>query len=101
MLPVASARTDIAGYLSAVIWVYTLLILLYIILQLLFSLGVRMPYSRPFDVVFGYLRDVCEPYLRIFRRFIPMLGPFDFSPILAILLLQVINSVVVGGLIHG
>src|ERR1700677_2944610 len=35
-LILASARTQIAGYLSAVIYVYTLLIIIYIVIQLLF-----------------------------------------------------------------
>ena len=49
----------------------------------------------------GFLRDICEPFLRIFRRLIPALGGIDFSPLLAIITLQIINSVVVAGLIHG
>jgi len=42
----ASVRTEIAGYLSTLIYVYTLLIVLYIVVQLLFAFGVRPPYSR-------------------------------------------------------
>ncbi|MGN1386357.1 MAG: YggT family protein [Bacillus sp. (in: firmicutes)] len=34
------------------------------------------------------LGKVCEPYLEVFRRFIPPLGMFDFSPIVGILALQ-------------
>ncbi len=101
MFVLATARTQIAGYLSTLIYVYTLLIILYIVIQLLFSLGLRPPYSRAVDVVVGFLRDICEPFLRIFRRLIPSFGGIDFSPILAILSLQIINSVVVNGLIHG
>lgn len=97
----ASVRTEIAGYLSTLIYVYTLLIILYIVLQLLFSFGVRPPYSRAFDAVLTFLRDVCEPYLRIFRRVIPMVGAFDFSPIVAIIVLSLVNSLIVNGLIHG
>jgi uncharacterized protein YggT (Ycf19 family) len=97
----ASARTDVAGYLSTLIYVYTLLIVLYIVIQLLFSLGLRPPYSRASDVVMGFLHDVCEPLLRIFRRFIPSFGGIDFSPILAILALEIVNNVVVQRLIHG
>ena len=97
----ATARTQIAGYLSTLIYVYTLLIILFIVIQLLFSLGVRPPYSRTVDVVLGFLRDICEPFLRIFRRLIPSFGGIDFSPILAIVSLQIINSIVVNGLIHG
>ena len=101
ILVLASARTQIAGYLSTLIYVYTLLIILYIVIQLLFSLGLRPPYSRATDVVLGFLRDICEPFLRIFRRLIPSLGGIDFSPLLAIISLQIINSIVVNGLIHG
>lgn len=97
----ASARTEIAGYLSTVIYVYTLLIILYIVLNLLFSVGLRPPYSRTLDSVLGFLRDICEPFLRLFRRVIPAFGGIDFSPILAIFTLQIINSLVVNDLIHG
>jgi YggT family protein len=97
----ASARTDIAEYLSTLIYVYTLLIILYVVIQLLFSLGLRPPYSRATDVVMGFLRDVCEPFLRVFRRLIPSLGGIDLSPLLAIITLEILNGVVVQGLIHG
>ena len=101
VLVLATTRTEVAGFLSTLIYVYTLLIILYIVTQLLFSLGVRPPYSRATDAVLGFLRDICEPFLRVFRRFIPSLGGLDFSPILAIITLQVVNSIVVNGLIHG
>jgi uncharacterized protein YggT (Ycf19 family) len=97
----ASARTDIAEYLSTLIYVYTLLIILYVVIQLLFSLGLRPPYSRATDVVMGFLRDICEPFLRVFRRLIPSFGGIDLSPLLAIITLEILNGVVVQGLIHG
>jgi YggT family protein len=97
----ATARTSIADFLSALIYVYTLLIILYIVIQLLFSAGLRPPYSRATDSILGFLRDVCEPFLRIFRRLLPSFGGFDFSPIIAIFALRIINIVVVGDLIHG
>lgn len=100
-LVLASTRTQIADYLSTLIWVYTLLIVLFIVVQLLFSVGVRPPYSRTFDAVIGFLRDVCEPFLRLFRRVVPQIGGIDFSPLLAILVLSLFNSVIVQGLIHG
>jgi YggT family protein len=97
----ATARTQIADYLSTLIYVYTLLIILYIVIQLLFSIGLRPPYSRATDVVLGFLRDVCEPFLRVFRRLLPSFGGIDLSPILAIISLELINGVIVQGIIHG
>jgi YggT family protein len=98
-LILASARTQIAGYLSAVIYVYTLLIIIYIVIQLLFAAGIRPPYSITTDRLLGFLRDVVEPFLRIFRRFAPRLGGLDFSPMLAIISLYLVNIIVVQGII--
>jgi YggT family protein len=100
-LSLATARTEIAGYLSTLIYVYTLLIVCYIVVNLLLAVGLRPPYSRASDAVLSFLREVCEPFLRIFRRVIPMMGGWDFSPILAIVTLSIINSLVVQGAIHG
>jgi YggT family protein len=97
----ASARTEIAGYLSTVIYVYILIIILYIVVNLLFSVGIRPPYSRTTDRLLGFLRDVVEPFLRIFRRLSPSLGGLDFSPMLAIISLYIVDIVVVQGIIHG
>jgi uncharacterized protein YggT (Ycf19 family) len=101
MIVLATARTQIADYLSTLIYVYTLLIILYIVIQLLFSIGLRPPYSRATDVVVGFLRDICEPFLRLFRRLIPGFGGIDLSPILAIVSLELVNGVIVQGIIHG
>jgi YggT family protein len=96
---IASARTDVAGFLSTLIYVYTLLIIVHIVVQLLFAAGIRPPYSLTTDRVLGFLRDVVEPFLRIFRRLSPQLGGFDFSPMLAIISLYIVNIVVVQGII--
>jgi YggT family protein len=100
-LVLASTRTQIADYLSTVIYVYSLLIFLYIVINLLFAAGLRPPYSRALDAVLSFLRDVVEPYLRIFRGILPSFGGFDFSPIIAIIALQIFNVIVVQTLIHG
>ena len=92
----ALTRNDIANYVQAVFLVYILLIFVYILLNMMFSLGLRPPVSRAVDAVMNFLRDVCEPYLRIFRRFIPPIGMFDFTPMIAIIVLWIAQSVVVG-----
>ncbi len=94
MLTLALTRADIAQYVDALFEVYIILILLYIVFNLLFSFGVRLPYSRWSDALLNFLRDVCEPYLRIFRRFIPPIGMIDITPMIAIILLGVLRSLV-------
>jgi uncharacterized protein YggT (Ycf19 family) len=100
VLALATARIDIANYVGDVFGVYIAMILLYILANLVFAFGLKPGYSRSLDVVLGFLRDVCEPYLRIFRRLIPGMGMMDFSPIIGIIVLGVVSSVVVG-LIRG
>jgi YggT family protein len=94
MTVLAVTRDDIANYVDAVFLVYSLIIIAYIIVSLVLSLGGRPPYSRAFDAVLTFLRDVSEPYLRIFRRIIPSFGGFDFSPILALILLGIVRTIV-------
>ena len=100
MIALAITRADVANYVDALFYVYILIIIVYILLNMMFSLGLRTPYSRWWDVILSFLRDVSEPYLRIFRRIIPTIGMFDFSPILAIIVLgilqQVIHSLITG-----
>jgi YggT family protein len=91
----AAARDRIADYTEALVLVYSLLIVVYVLTSLIFSFGVRVPYARWSDTALGFLRDVCEPYLRIFRRFIPMIGPLDISPIVALLVLNIVGGIIV------
>ena len=94
----AVTRVDVANYVSALFEVYILLIFVYILLNLLFSFGVRMPYSRFTNAVLGFLRDVCEPYLKIFRRFIPPIGMLDLTPMIAIIVLYFVRTIVVNAI---
>ena len=96
----ATFRQDLANYVYAVFVVYTLLIIAYILSSLFFAFGGRLPYSRWSSAVLGFLRDVCEPYLSLFRRFIPPLGPLDLSPMIAIILLGLIGNLI-ASLIRG
>ena len=100
MLLVASTRGDVAGYVQTLVFVYTLLIVAYILSSMFFQVGGRLPYSRTLNAVMGFLRDVCEPFLRIFRRFLPPLGPLDLSPMVGIIVLNVVGAIV-ANLIRG
>ena len=89
------ARSQIAGFLDALIWVYSLIIIAWVISSFVFSMGLRVPYSRPLNALLDFLRDVSEPYLRIFRRLPLRIGPLDLSPIVALLALQIVGGIIV------
>jgi YggT family protein len=92
------ARIKIADFLSAILWVYTLCIIGWVVVSFVFAFGLRMPWSRPLNAVLDFLRDVAEPYLRIFRRLPLQVGPIDFSPLVAIIVLQVVGGIIVGAI---
>ena len=94
----ALTRVDVANYVDALFTVYILIIFVYILINLLFSFGLKTPYSRWSDAILGFLRDVTEPYLRLFRRFIPPIGMFDLSPMVAIIVLYFVRTIIVNAI---
>jgi YggT family protein len=69
--------------------VYSLTIIAYIITS-----WVRLPYSL--NPVQRFLYDVCEPYLRLWRRLLPLsIGPLDLSPIVGLLALGIGSQLVI------
>jgi len=79
---------DTASSVQRFVWVffdvYILLILAYVLTS-----WIRMPYAL--HRVQRFLDDICEPYIRIFRRLLPSFGPLDLSPIVAIVTLVVVQ----------
>ncbi|HIE12501.1 MAG TPA: YggT family protein [Desulfotomaculum sp.] len=49
---------------------------------------------NPYQPVVRFIYELTDPYLRIFRRFIPPVGAVDFSPLVGLLVLQVIKVIV-------
>ena len=95
MLILADARGQIADFLQALILVYTLIIFAYIVSSMFLTVGGRIPYSRTSRAILDFLRDVTEPYLSVFRRFIPPMGPLDLSPMIATIVLWVVGGIIV------
>jgi uncharacterized protein YggT (Ycf19 family) len=89
----ADAIDAVQNFVTVFIWVYTLLIFAYVILS-----WVRSPYST--HPVVRFLHDVCDPYLRLFRRVLPPIGPVDFSPIVAVGALLLLQYLVNGLLLE-
>ncbi len=81
-LLLADLEASVQQFVSVFVGVYVLLILVYILLS-----WVPLGASGTLEHVRRFLHEVCEPYLRLFRRFIPPLGPLDLSPIVAIVAL--------------
>ena len=92
---IAVSRYDVADYVSTLFLVYLILI----IARIIMSYFTRIPYNRVLDAFLTFVKDVTDPYLNLFRRFIPpvRLGPavLDLSPIVAIIVLSIVREILV------
>ena len=80
--------SHVAGYIETLASVYCVVLIVYILSSIAFSIGLRIPYSRWSDGVLTFLRDVSEPLLRVFRAILPSFGGLDLSPMIAIIVVQ-------------
>jgi uncharacterized protein YggT (Ycf19 family) len=90
-MSLALTRGDIATYVDALVLVYTILIIANIVLSWIQQFR-PLPYNLALRSVIGFIEDTTNPYLAIFRSFVPRIGPLDISPILAILVLNIVGG---------
>ena len=89
-MPVGDAVSSVTTFIWAFTLVYTLTIFAYMLTSWL-----RLPYSPTLNRIQRFLYDVCEPYLRLFRRVLPPVGPLDLSPMVAVIVLIAAEQIVV------
>ena len=87
-MPLLDAISEVELFLDVFVTVYVLAILVYVLLS-----WIQLPYSLRGAQRFLY--DVCEPYLRLWRRILPMAGPIDLSPMVAVIALIVVERIVI------
>ena len=90
------AISSVETFINVFLGLYGLVILAYIITSWL-----RLPYSPGLNRIQRFLYDVCDPYLRIFRRLPLRVGPLDLSPIVAIVALRIVGGIVVAAISPG
>ena len=87
-MPLADTVDTIQGFVSVLFYVYLLCIFAYILTS-----WIPLPYNTWLNRVQRFLYDVVDPYLRLFRRILPTVGPLDLSPIVAIIALYVAQQI--------
>lgn len=71
------------GVVQGIVSFYSFCILAYVL----------MSWFRPSGIfydIYKILGQICEPYVGIFRRIMPATGGIDFSPVVAMLVLQLL-----------
>jgi YggT family protein len=95
---IAITNADVADYITTLSIVYLVLIFI----RILTSWVPRMPYNRYLAAFLQFVTDVVDPYLNLFRRFIPMIrmgpGALDLSPIVATIVLILVSGLISGAI---
>ena len=95
MIALALSRGDVADYVDALFIVYIVLIFA----NILISYVPRMPYNPLLRRVLDFITETTNPYLNLFRRFLPPIGgggfALDLSPVIGIIVLFVAQGIIV------
>lgn len=95
-LTLAITQNDIADYVNALFIVYIILIFARIVLSWI----PRMPANPVIRGTADFVTETTDPYLGVFRRFLPPIGSsafaLDLSPMIGLLVLFLLQSIVVG-----
>jgi uncharacterized protein YggT (Ycf19 family) len=93
-LVLAITRTDVADYVYTLAMVYVVLIFI----RILMSWFPRIPYNVWLNRFLEFVTQVTDPYLNLFRRFLPLVrigpGAIDLSPMVATIVLLVVAGIV-------
>jgi YggT family protein len=99
-LVLAITRADVGDYVYTLAIVYVVLIFI----RILMSWMPRIPYNRWLSAFLDFVTTTTDPYLNLFRRFLPLVrvgpGAIDLSPMVATIVLIVVARIV-AGVIHG
>ncbi len=91
----AITRNNVADYVSALFIVYIILIFA----RILISFIPQVPRSATLRPVLDFVTDTTDPYLNLFRRFLPPIGgggfALDLSPMIGIIVLYVAQALIV------
>jgi YggT family protein len=94
----AVTRNDVAQYVDTLFLIYMILIFI----RVLMSWFTQIPYNRYLMAVLDFVKETTDPYLNLFRKFVPMVrigpGALDLSPIVAIIVLMVVRTIVVSAI---
>lgn len=69
------------GIVNSLLSFYSTLIIVYVLMSWFRPTGV-------FYDIYRVLGQLCEPYIGLFRRIVPLIGAIDFSPLVALLVLE-------------
>ena len=86
---------SLLGLIIQIINLYKFVLLIYIITTWLISFNIINTSNRFVYTAMDFLYRLCEPSLRLVRKYVPNFGNIDISPIIVYLLLWFIQSLLI------
>lgn len=80
--------------IGLLVQVLVMLIIIQFVIGLLFAFNVVSPSNQFLTALYSSINKLLDPVLRPIRRFMPDTGMVDFSPLVLILLLQIVMIVI-------
>jgi YggT family protein len=77
-------------FVDSFVSLYVLLVFAWIVMSFL-----RLPFNLWVYRIRRFLDDTVEPYVRVFRRFVPSMGMLDLSPMIAVIALFAVDRVAI------
>jgi uncharacterized protein YggT (Ycf19 family) len=77
-------------FVRSFVQIYVLLILVWIVLAYF-----RLPYNIWLSRFRRFLDETVQPYLRVWRKILPMFGPLDLSPMVGVIALLAAEQIVI------
>jgi len=74
---------------------YKLVLIIYVIASWLVGFGIVNTTNRFVYSLLDLLYKLCEPSLRIVKKFVPNFGNFDISPIIVFIILEFIKRFII------
>ena len=90
----------IGNLINTVIWLYTLVLIVHVVLSWLTAFNVVNTRHPLVNGIGQITYRLCEPILSKIRRFLPNLGGLDLSPIVLILVLQFLRNLIMEYIIY-
>jgi YggT family protein len=96
----AISRNDVAQYVDSLFLVYIILIFARIVISWVVTARGSIPHNPVLRTVVAFIESTVDPYLNLFRRFLPPIGgarmALDLSPIIGVFVLLIAQGIVVG-----
>lgn len=81
-------------FISQLLYIYSIIIIISVVFSWLYAFNIVNPRNRFIAVIGKFLYQMTEPVYRPIRRLLPRTGSLDFSPLIVILAIYILQEII-------